>query len=155
MYSSLNQTGYVSQGWRTLGHGDYAAQWIVRLRLGDSDVIGDRPCKSTSPSKCEEVDDFDLPPEFQHVIPLPVNTYASCAKACSRRSSLLACAFPCGSPHRMTTMRAPGQTLHHGPRVICAKRATYVEILRQSCKEVKKTWEKVSPSCGIHKWPTR
>src|SRR5262249_10875294 len=117
----------------------------------DSDVIGDRPCKSTSPSK-----------GLDHGVGHPIGLRALHKRLRIRgrglgpmRSSLLACAFPCGSPHRMTTMRAPGQTLHHGPRVICAKRATHVEILRQSCKEVKKTWEKVSPSCGIHKWPTR
>ena len=45
-------------------------------------------------------------------------------------------------------MRAPGQTLHHGPRAICAKRAKYVEISRQSCKEGKKKGEKVPPSLG-------
>src|SRR5262249_12391894 len=52
-------------------------------------------------------------------------------------------------PHRLTTMRAPGHTLHHGPRAICAKRAKYGEISLQSGKEGKKTGAKVPPSCGV------
>src|SRR5215510_9612450 len=52
-------------------------------------------------------------------------------------------------PHRLTTVRAPGHTLHHGPRAICAKRAKYGEISRQSGKEGKKTGAKVPPACGV------
>src|SRR5262245_58910199 len=53
------------------------------------------------------------------------------------QSSLLACALPCG------------QTLHHDPHAVCAKRATFVEISRQICKEGKKKGEKVPPSWGV------
>ena len=38
-------------------------------------------------------------------------------------------------------------TIHHVPLVICDKRAKYVGILRQLCKERKKQWENVPPSC--------
>ena len=51
-----------------------------------------------------------------------------------------------GRRGRMTT-RSPGQMILVYRIVIYDKRAKYVGILRQSCKERTKTWKKVPPSC--------
>ena len=58
------------------------------------------------------------------------------------------CALPCSSPHRMST-RVPRRMYIMYPLVIWDNLAKHVGILRQLCKERKKQWEHVPPSCGV------